>query len=146
MASGRHCVFALANPGTKGGEKWMASEDGHCLRTPDHRSNARSLTISNMARSKVWLPLHEHCDGRVKLRTGDDVTLRVSYSDGRVSVLSWGAGTTIHGRLLGIEWHEMGEGLPGPGVRVSDTDDFTHDVDDYAYELTIATRDPLPHG
>jgi hypothetical protein len=99
-----------------------------------------------MAQAKVWLSLHEHFDGRVILRTGDDVTLKVSYSGGRVSVLSWGAGTTIHGRLVGIEWHEMkGEWL-GPGARVYDTDDFSHDVEDYAYALTIATRDPLPHG
>jgi hypothetical protein len=45
-----------------------------------------------------------------------------------------------------IEWHEMKDDSPGPGVRVNDTDDFSHDVEDYAYELTIATRDPLPHG
>jgi hypothetical protein len=75
----------------------------------------------------------------VKLQTGDDVTLKASNSDGRVSVLSWGAGRTIPGRLVGIEWHEMSKGPP-------DTDDFTHDVDDYAYELTISTRDPLSHG
>jgi hypothetical protein len=76
---------------------------------------------------------------------GEDVSVGVAVDGERLYIPIWGASTTVHGRLVGIEWHEMVGGKDGAGVKVEDTDDFTHDVDDYAYELTIATKDWLPH-
>jgi hypothetical protein len=68
----------------------------------------------------------------------------VVYSD-RLYVESWGGSTAIHGRLVGIEWHELTAEGYGPGVSVETTDDFTHEPD-YAYEQTVATKDWLPHA
>lgn len=113
---------------------------------PPFGTSGGSLYSCEMARAKIWLPLVEHCDNRVKLRVGDDVALKVSYYGDRLYVNSWGGNTTVHGRLVGIEWHEQTGDQYGPGVKVETTDDFTHDVDDYAYELTVATNDWLPHG
>lgn len=92
----------------------------------------------------MWLQVVEHCDSRLKLRAGDDIDLKVFYSGARLSVVTWGPGTTFHGRLASIEWHDIVGDQVGPGVRVDDTDDFTHDVDDYAYELTVATSGCSP--
>jgi hypothetical protein len=76
------------------------------------------------------------------LRVGDRVSLGVA-NYGRLYVEQWGGTTTVHGRLVGIELHaHVGE---GPGVSVEDTDQFDHEELDYAYELTVATRDWLPH-
>jgi hypothetical protein len=97
-----------------------------------------------MARAKIWLRDDVHQDWRRVLRVGDDVTLNVAYSE-RLYVESWGGSTAVHGRLVGIEWHERTEEGYGPGVRVDTTDDFTHEPD-YAYELTVATEDWLPHA
>ncbi len=53
---------------------------------------------------------------------------------------------------MGIEWHAVKDDEYGPGVDVDDTYDFvqdsecfTQDADDYEYELTVATKDWLPH-
>jgi hypothetical protein len=75
------------------------------------------------------------------LRVGHEVNLPVAYY-GKLYVEQWGGTTRVQGRLVGIEWHAQEEDVPG--LRVDDTDDFTHDPD-YAYELTVATNDWLPH-
>ena len=75
------------------------------------------------------------------LRAGDDVTLHVA-DYGRLYVEQWGGHTTIHGRIVGIAWHAQVD--DGSGVRVEDTDQFDHVELDYAYELTVATRDWIP--
>jgi hypothetical protein len=104
-----------------------------------------------MPRAKVWLGLVEHLDNRprwAELEVGSDVALGVKNGgDGRLHVAEmWpGAGTTVHGRLVGIEWHEMVDDEPGPGLRVDSTEDVVPDADDYAFELTVATQDWLPH-
>jgi hypothetical protein len=60
-----------------------------------------------MARAKIWLRSVEHIDNRRRLRRGQKVALPVAYYGGHLYVESWGGHTTIHGRLVGIEWHEM---------------------------------------
>lgn len=54
------------------------------------------------------------------------------------------AHTTVHGRLVGIEWHEIANEAPGPDLRVDSTEDDVPEVDRYAFELTVATKDWLP--
>jgi hypothetical protein len=104
-----------------------------------------------MPRAKIWLGDVEHFDRRTRwaqLAVGKDVVVGVTHGgDGRLHVAEmWpGAHTTIHGRLVGIEWHEMTDSGPDPGLRVDSTEDDVPDTDDYAFELTIATQDWLPH-
>jgi hypothetical protein len=93
----------------------------------------------------------EHLDNRTrwaKLAVGEDCVLGVSHGrDGRLHVVEmWpGAHTTVHGRLVGIEWHEMTDEGPGLGLRVGSTEDDVPDADAYAFELTVTTQDWLPH-
>ena len=104
-----------------------------------------------MPRTKIWLGLVEHLDNRprwARLVAGKDVTLGVKNgADGRLhGAEMWpGAHTTVHGRLVGIEWHAMTDDDPGPGHRVDSTEDDVPDAADYDYELTVATNDWLPH-
>jgi hypothetical protein len=91
------------------------------------------------------MPSGTHCDGGIKLRVGEEVSVGVVPEGDRLVMPMWGGSTTVHGRLVGIEWHEVSGDQIGPGMLVEDTDDFTHRADDYAYELTIATKDWLPH-
>lgn len=108
-------------------------------------------SLGSMARAKIWLGDVEHCDNRnrwAKLAVGKDIVVGVTHGpDGRLHVSEmWpGAHTTIHGRLVGIEWHEMTDDDPGAGLRVDSTEDHVPDADNYAFELTVATRDWLPH-
>jgi hypothetical protein len=104
-----------------------------------------------MPRAKIWLGLSEHLDNRprwAKLALGRDVAVGVkSGGDGRLHVAEmWpGAHTTVHGRLVGIEWHELTDDIPGPGLNVDTIEDDVPYAEDYAFELTVATRDWLPH-
>jgi hypothetical protein len=105
-----------------------------------------------VAKAKIWMPSETHCDHRVKLRAGHEVALGVVFDGERLVMPMWGPSTRVHGLLIGIEWHEVlgdpygpGNREFGPGLRVEHTDDFTHDVDEYEYELTVATNDWLPH-
>lgn len=103
-----------------------------------------------MPRAKIWLDDVEHLDNRsrwARLSIGEECLVGVKHGgDGRLHVVEMGsaAHTTIHGRLVGMEWHEMTDGLPGPGLHVFSTDDDVPEADDYAFELTVATRDWLP--
>jgi hypothetical protein len=99
-----------------------------------------------MARAKIWLGSVAHIDGRLHLRTGQDVGPKVSYSGDRLHVSSWGGTTAIHGQLVDIEWHEQSGDEYGPGVKVESTDDDVPETDDYSLELTVATNDWLPHA
>ena|ERR1017187_10595250 len=104
-----------------------------------------------MSKAKIWLDDVEHLDNRTrwaKLAVGEDCVLGVAHGrDGRLHVVEmWpGAHTTVHGRLLGIEWHEMTDEGPGLGLRVGSTEDDVPDADAYAFELTVANQDWLPH-
>ena len=101
-----------------------------------------------MARAKVWLEDMALWDVGLDVTVGQDVTLGVSYYGGRLSVTTWGGKTTIHGRLVGIEWHEKIDDGYGPGVAMESTTDPLPEAAedaDYAFELTVATRDWLPH-
>jgi hypothetical protein len=104
-----------------------------------------------MPRAKIWLDDVEHCDNRSRwsnLAVGTDVDLGVKNGgDGRLYVAEmWpGAHTTVHGRLIGIEWHETTNEGTGPGFRVDSTEDDVPEVDRYVFELTVATQDWLPH-
>jgi hypothetical protein len=103
-----------------------------------------------MPRAKIWLGDVEHLDNRTrwkKLAVGEDCVVGVKYGgDGRLHVVEmWpGAHTTVRGRLVGIEWHEMTDEGPGPGLRVESTEDNVPDTGDYAFELTVATKHWLP--
>lgn len=55
-----------------------------------------------------------------------------------------GAHTTVDGRLVGIEWHEMTDDGTGPGLRVDSTEDDVPGANEYSFELTVATQDWLP--
>jgi hypothetical protein len=102
-------------------------------------------------RAKIWLGDVEHFDNRshwADVAIGKDLEVGVAYGgDGRLYVAEiWpGAHTTVHGRLVGIEWHEMTNEGPGPGFRVHSTEADVPEVDRYAFELTVATKDWLPH-
>jgi hypothetical protein len=85
-----------------------------------------------MARAKIWLGSVAHIDGRLHLRTGQEVGLKVSYSGDRLHVSSWGGSTAIHRQLVGIEWHEQSGDEYGPGVKVESTDDGVPESDDYS--------------
>ena len=104
-----------------------------------------------MPRAKIWLGHVEHLDNRTrwaKLSVGKEVVVRLMYGgDGRLHVAElWpGVHTTVRGRLVGIEWHEMTDDRPGPGLRVDSTEDDVPGAEDYAFELTVATQDWLPH-
>ena len=93
----------------------------------------------------------EHLDDRTrwaKLAVGKDVVVGVAQGgDGRLHVVEmWpGAPTTVHGRLVGIEWHEMTDSGRGPGLRVESTEDDVPNADEYAFERTVATQDWLPN-
>ncbi len=75
-----------------------------------------------MAKAKIWMPSETHCDSRIRLRVGEEVALKVSYDGARLYMPMWGPSTTVHGLLVGIEWHEVtgafGDGpvVYGPGV------------------------------
>jgi len=99
------------------------------------------------------MPSETHCDSRVRMKVGDEVAFGVAFDGDRLYIPNWGAKTRVHGRLVGIERHPVRDGEHGPGVMVSDTDDFVQDseifdqdADDYIYELTVATTDWLPHA
>ena len=66
---------------------------------------------------------------------------------GRLYVSSWWSevrpSTADLSESSGMKWPAN---KFGPGMKVETTNDFNHPVDDYAYELTIATNDWLPHG
>src|ERR1700735_5523897 len=104
-----------------------------------------------MPRAKIWLDLVQHLDDRprwAKLTVGSDCVLGVGADgDGRLFVAElWPAAhTTVHGRLVGIEWHQLTGGGAGRGLHVDSTEDTVPWADDYAFELTVATRDWLPH-
>jgi hypothetical protein len=104
-----------------------------------------------MPRAKIWLDQVEHLDNRTRwatLAVGGDCVVGVKHGgDGRLHVAEmWpGAHTTVHGRVVGIEWHEMTPGGPGCGLRVESTEDDVPDANDYVFELTVATRNWLPH-
>jgi hypothetical protein len=106
-----------------------------------------------MARAKIWMPSETHCDSRVPLHIGEEVAIGVALDGARLYMPMWGRSTTVHGLLVGIEWHEVvgdpfgaSARIYSPGIRVENTDDFTHDVVEYEYELTVATNDWLPHS
>src|SRR5271154_6889305 len=104
-----------------------------------------------MARAKIWLGDVEHFDNRTRwaeMAVGKEVVLGVARAgDGRLHVAElWGSGhTTIHGRLVGVEWHEMTDDGPSAGLRLDSTEDDVPEADNYAFELTVATQDWLPH-
>jgi hypothetical protein len=81
------------------------------------------------------------------MTVGTDIELGVvSGADGRLKVAEvWpGAHTTVRGRLVGLEWHKVTADGSGPGVLVDSTEDDLPEVDDYEFELTVATQDWLP--
>ncbi len=100
-----------------------------------------------VSKVKIWLDDVEHLDNRTRwanLAVGKDCVLGVAHGrDGQLHVVEmWPeAHTTVHGRLVGIEWHEMTDEGPGPGLRVGSTEDDVPDADAYAFELTVATED-----
>ena len=110
-------------------------------------------SLDGVAKAKIWLNEVEYGDNRIptggeRAVVGEKIALGVARSNGRMEVAEmWpGAHTTVRGRLVGLEWHELTDDGPGPGVRVSSTrDEDLPDGDHFEFELTVATQDSLPH-
>ncbi len=72
----------------------------------------------------------------------------ISGGDGELHVNEMWSGTgrtTVHGRLVGIEWHAITGDERGPGVAVESVHEHMPEADDYVFQLTVATTDWLPH-
>jgi hypothetical protein len=98
-------------------------------------------------RAKIWLKsveCEDHRDFWDRIRVGGDLGVGVVSGRGRVWVESFGARTTVHGRLVGMEWHALVDGEERPGRAVESTADEVAEAEDYVYELTVATQDWLP--
>jgi len=82
--------------------------------------------------------------------TGEDLArghgaLELGRAAGRLSVVAWGGRTTIHGRLVGIEWPEKTLDGYGLGIAVDSTKVDWPTADDLGVELAVTTTDWLPH-
>ena len=80
---------------------------------------------------------------------GQTVAVGVIYGgNGELHVNEMWSGTgktTIRGRLVGIEWHAVSGDERSAGIAVESIQEPDQEAEDFVFELTVATRDWLPH-
>jgi hypothetical protein len=111
-----------------------------------------SVALYPVPRAKIWLDSTQHLDNPSRwerVAVGQKIAVGVIYGgDGRLHVNEMWSGTgrtTVHGRLVGIEWHAITGDEIGPGMAVESIQDVSPETPDYEFELTVATSDWLPH-